>query len=287
VSTSPIRFLAALGAWYRASGRLLPLMDGLAFHPYPNVSTDALSRGYPWPNVGFVNLDRLKQAVWDAFAGTGQPTTVDGLRLYLDEVGWQVGTTDREGYDGLENVPVTDEETQAVIYGNLVRRAECDPDVAQLNIFGFRDDTLRSGFQAGLYRVDGTARPSADAVRAAIAGAGCDDAAGTVWRPARSVVGAGRPLVRITPGAIDVELTAAEAASARVCLLRGVRTLANARRMLASRRVGSLACTSVVVPQNRFTTVRLGRPAGPQTLAIWLQAETNPARATTFVLPVR
>ena len=35
-------------------------------------------RGYPWPNAGFVNLDRVKQAVWDAFAGTPQPTTRRG-----------------------------------------------------------------------------------------------------------------------------------------------------------------------------------------------------------------
>ena len=70
VSTSPVRFLAALGAWYRASGRELPLMDGLSFHPYPNRATDPLERGYAWPNAGFVNLDRIKQAVWDAFAGT-------------------------------------------------------------------------------------------------------------------------------------------------------------------------------------------------------------------------
>ena len=164
VSTSPVRFLAALGAWYRASGRQRPLMDGLSFHPYPNVATDPLSRGYAWPNAGFVNLDRLKQAVWDAFAGTEQPTTVDGLRLYLDEVGWQVDTTGRDGYVGTENVPVTREETQAAIYGELVRRAACDQDIAQVNVFGFRDDALRTGFQAGLYRVDGSARPAAAGV---------------------------------------------------------------------------------------------------------------------------
>ena len=62
VSTSPVRFLAALGAWYRASGRTRPLMDGLSFHPYPNRATDPFSRGYAWPNAGVVNLDRVKQA---------------------------------------------------------------------------------------------------------------------------------------------------------------------------------------------------------------------------------
>ena len=93
VSTSPVRFLAALGAWYRSSGRTLPLMDGLSFHPYPDQAIDPLERGYRWPKAGFANLDRIKQAMWDAFRETAQPTTVNGLKLYLDEVGWQVDTS--------------------------------------------------------------------------------------------------------------------------------------------------------------------------------------------------
>src|SRR5262249_42597959 len=148
ISTSPVRFLRSLGAWYRRSGRTAPLMDGFSFHPYPNEATDPLERGYQWPNAGFVNLDRVKQALWDAFAGTGQPTTLDGLKLHLDEVGWQVDTTGRIGYHGRENVPVTDEATQAAIYGELVREASCDPDIASLGFFGFGDAGLRTGFQA-------------------------------------------------------------------------------------------------------------------------------------------
>ena len=80
ISTSPVRFLRALGEWYRRSGRTLPLMDGFSFHPYPNEATDPLERGYGWPNAGFVNLDRVKQALWDAFHGTAQPTTRRGAR---------------------------------------------------------------------------------------------------------------------------------------------------------------------------------------------------------------
>ena len=45
---------------------------------------------------GLRQPDRVKQALWDAFAGTGQPTTREGLRLYLDEVGWQVDTAAHE-----------------------------------------------------------------------------------------------------------------------------------------------------------------------------------------------
>ncbi|CAN5300890.1 hypothetical protein BH09ACT13_BH09ACT13_04450 [soil metagenome] len=161
VSTSPVRFLRALGAWYRSSGRTRPLMDGFSFHPYPNSATDPLDRGYGWPNAGFVNLDRVKQALWDAFDGTAQPTTLEGLTLYLDEVGWQVSTAGLPGYQGPENVSVTDELTQAAVYAELIRRASCDSDIAEVSFFGFRDDGARSGFQAALQRLDGSSRPAA------------------------------------------------------------------------------------------------------------------------------
>ena len=93
VSTSPVRFLTALGAWYRASGRQRPLMDGLSFHPYPNLATDPLDPGLRVAQRRLADLGRIKQAVWDAFRDTAQPTTVNGLKLYLDEVGWQVDTS--------------------------------------------------------------------------------------------------------------------------------------------------------------------------------------------------
>ena len=98
-------------------------MDGLSFHPYPNRATDPLERGYAWPNAGFVNLDRVKQAIWDAFEGTPQPTTLEGLRLYLDEVGWQVDTSGQEGYTGDENVPVTRRRRPACTARSCVQRS--------------------------------------------------------------------------------------------------------------------------------------------------------------------
>ena len=71
-SRSPVRFLRDLGVAYRASKRTKPLMDELAFHPYPSTSRDSVTTGYVWPNAGMPNLDRIKQAVWDAFHGTAQ-----------------------------------------------------------------------------------------------------------------------------------------------------------------------------------------------------------------------
>jgi hypothetical protein len=188
VSTSPLRFLRALGSWYRKSGRTRPLMDAFSFHPYPNEATDPLDRGYSWPNAGFVNLDRIKQGLWDAFHGTPQPTTVDGLKFHLDEVGWQVDTSGLSGYTGSENVPVTDEVTQAAIYGNLIGRAACDPDIAEASFFGFRDDGARTGFQAALEPLDGTLRPAAAAVQAAIADGASQCSTQEAWRPEGDVV---------------------------------------------------------------------------------------------------
>jgi hypothetical protein len=284
ISTSPVRFLAALGAWYRASGRTRPLMDGLSFHPYPNRATDALSRGYPWPNAGFVNLDRVKQAVWDAFHGTPQPTTVGGLRLYLDEIGWQVDTAGHDGYAGLENVAVTSEEHQARVYGDVVRRALCDPDIAQVNFFGFRDDASRTGFQAGLHRLDGTPRPAAAAVGAAVREA--PRCAASVWRPARAVLGARRPKI-VSGTRLSVRVTAAEGATARACLLPGTHTLAAARRVLASRTAAPGPCAVGRIAGSGVTTLRLPRPQGAATLALRLAAEANAARVTTSIHAVR
>jgi hypothetical protein len=198
-------------------------MDGFSFHPYPNKATDPLDKGYGWPNAGFVNLDRIKQALWDAFHGTAQPTTLDGLKIHLDEVGWQVGTSGQAGYTGLENVVVTDELTQAGIYAELIRRASCDDDIAEVSLFGFRDDGLRTGFQAAVQRLDGTARPAAEAVRAAIAdaaAAGCS-LAPVRWAPRLEVLSARAAVARSETGRIAVRLTAGEDARARVCLAAG------------------------------------------------------------------
>jgi hypothetical protein len=49
-STSPVRFLAALGDAYRRSGRGAPIMDALGFHVYPRTNSDPPSRQYAWPS---------------------------------------------------------------------------------------------------------------------------------------------------------------------------------------------------------------------------------------------
>jgi hypothetical protein len=198
-SSSPVRFIRDLAAAYRASGRTKPLFDEFAFHCYPNVNTDPVTRGYEWPNIGCVNLGRLKQALWDGFHGTAQPTPLEGfsvqgldatkpLTIVVDETGWQVAVTGFGGYTGSENVPTINDSVQALDYAQLVRIALCDPAVTAFHFLYLLDNANLADFQSGMERVDASARQSSTAVHDAIA-AGCTGRP-TNWKHATKVIGA-------------------------------------------------------------------------------------------------
>ena len=168
-------------------------MDELAYHPYPRRDTDPLTAGILWPNAGATNLDRVKQAVWDAFHGTAQKTFEDGLRVRLDEVGWQVAVPRRMlgSYFGAETVRPTTEATQASIYASLVRYEACDPSVDALLFFGLRDEPNLARWQAGLMRADGSLRPSYRSVQAVLSETGGNCVGKMrVWRHSTTVQGA-------------------------------------------------------------------------------------------------
>ena len=228
ISTSPVRFLKAMGDAYRKSGRTKPIMDSFSFHPYPNRNTDTPAKGYPWPNGGVVNLDRIKQAIWDAFNGTGQPTIEDGLTIDLDEVGWQVDTANQSGYTGRENVPTVSEAQQAAYHADIVRRVACDSTVSSLNFFHFVDETDRDRFQSGAIRADGTKRASFDMVSKAIA----DTNSGTTckgkrvaWQHTTTIVGGGIAFGKLaaqptTTKSFTIAATAREGGSYKAGLFR-------------------------------------------------------------------
>ena len=121
-------------------------------------------------------------------AGTAQPTTVDGPEA-LPRRGRLAGRHRRAcaGYTGVENVLVTTRATQAAVYAELVRARCCDPDVAEVNFFGFYDDGSRdTGFQAALHRRRRDAASRRDAVAAAIRRADARPcAAAAAWVPRR------------------------------------------------------------------------------------------------------
>jgi hypothetical protein len=198
ISRSPVRYLHDLGAVYRTSRRTKPLMDELAFHPYPSRNTDSPTLGYAWPNAGLPNLGRIKQAFWDAFGRTAQPTFAERgnkfarpLRLDLDEVGWQVAPLPALAglYYGVETEKTVSEQTQATYYGNVIRSTECDASVRMLSFFHLIDEPNLDRWQSGLERADGSHRPSYDAVKNTIAQThGNCQGRRTRWRHATAVV---------------------------------------------------------------------------------------------------
>jgi hypothetical protein len=204
-STSPIRCIRDLGLAYRASGRKRPIMDELAFHPHPNSYTDGYRVGYRWPNAGTSNLARIKQAIWDAFRGTAQPTFAEKgkpvsraalppLRVRLNEVGWQVSIPESsmDAYYGRESVArLADERFQADNYAAVIPYFACDPSVRSLLYFGLVDEPDLDRWQAGLIRADRTRRPSFAAVQSALRrGLARCTRRPTTWRHKTTVIGA-------------------------------------------------------------------------------------------------
>ena len=200
-STEPLVFLRDVGKAYRASGRTTPIMDQLSVHPYPNPNspTDSPDVGYEVTDrFGISNLDRVKQAVWDAFNGTGQPTTVGAsaktssiagvpLTFVIDEVGWQTDTTAYSQYVNPENVATISEQTQADYIKKMAEKYfACDPSVTSVQLFLLVDEkyrngkdasgnTLGGGWQSGLLTAGGA---GVSAPKAAYSQVGADFAAG-------------------------------------------------------------------------------------------------------------
>jgi hypothetical protein len=197
-SISPVRCIRDVGRAYRASRRTRPLMDEISVHPYPQNFSDSLETGYRWPNAGVPNVARIKQAVWDAFNRTAQPTFAEPgaplrtMKLRLNEVGWQVAIppSSQSAYYGRESVAVTDDGNQAAIYGNVIPYLACDASVRSLLFFNMVDEPDLDRWQSGLLRADWTRRASYNIVKSAI------DARSTrcnrrpvVWRHASNIVG--------------------------------------------------------------------------------------------------
>jgi hypothetical protein len=302
-STSPVRFMKALGAAYRASGRTAPLMDKLGFHVYPGTNTDPPSKHYDWPNAGAADLDRIKQAVWDAFNGTAQPMFAEGpatggLTFMIDEFGWQAAIEPSlaASYFGAENVATVSEQDQARNYFRVIGMLACDPTVSDAMVFHVIDEPDLGRFQSGLLRIDGSERPSFDAVGAAIGGA-ASCAAPHLWTHANGVLGAAATFgVRDASrrqAVFGLSATAAEPATGTAGIFR----VGSAPSMRTSDIERSLA--GVTAPRPLLSATKLVKAGysprfefhgnlepGTYVYALRLTAEMNPGRAQTLVSAV-
>lgn len=156
-SNDPLSFLRDVGAAYKASGRTTPIMDQLALHPYPRPDVKGSPPSAGWGTTGnaanrfaISQLDRVKQAVYDAFNGTNQPTTMNGLTFRLDEVGWQTDTTAYSQYFGAETWPQVISEQQQADYltQTVTQYFACDPTVTDVELFLLIDEATRDGKSA-------------------------------------------------------------------------------------------------------------------------------------------
>lgn len=199
ISHSPARFIAGVGAAYRASGRRRPLFDTIAHHPYPNNAAERPWREHPDPRIiSMGDLDRLIVAHQRAFAFSAQPTPgrcVNGrcISIWYTEVGFQ-SLSLGEGYSGRESdgrtLPErgrsepasgrTDKESLAPDQLTQVRDAllvaSCSPAVKAHFNFQLRDEPGRAGWQSGLLRFDWSAKPAYELFRdsaASLAAADC------------------------------------------------------------------------------------------------------------------
>jgi hypothetical protein len=286
-SVSPVRFIAGIGKAYRKARRQRPIMDELAFHPYPDRDTDSLMKGYRWPNAGVPNLGRIKQAFWDAFRGTRQHTFREGtgrgrMVFRLDEIGWQVGIVPsaRAAYFGRESVRTTTEASQAAIYGQAIRYLACDASVRSTLFFLLRDEPDLDRWQAGPIRADGSVRPAYGAIKSAIAQTGgrCRGRLRS-WRHTTKVTGAkvrfprkrALPARRLT---LAVVANAQEDANVEAGLYRGNRRVLRVRSTVKAYR------SKIVRIRNRF------RP-GRYTIRVTFRAALNTTRTNRYTARLR
>jgi hypothetical protein len=188
-STSPVKFLAGLGAWFKAyaakTHRAAPLMDGFDFHPYPVPQSLPFATGYANPNdASITNLPRIYQAFYKAFAGSAQRTIGQqrggGLPVSLNETGVQTASSGPAYFGSQASARAAGgvlgrwatEDYQARWYVAMLNVVACDPNVRLVNIFHLLDEADLGGWQSGLYFADRKPKLSAAAVRGWIASTG-------------------------------------------------------------------------------------------------------------------
>ena len=170
---SPTAFIADMGAAYRASGRVVPLMDAFAFHPYGETSSTPPTFAHPLgTSIGIADYPKLVGLLGQAFDGTAQRGST--LPIIYDEYGVEttVPASKARLYTGTE--PTTtrpvDEATQAQFYAQAMAMSFCQQDVIGLLLFHVQDEPGLPAWQSGQYYVDGTPKSSLGPTRDAAGG---------------------------------------------------------------------------------------------------------------------
>jgi hypothetical protein len=162
---SPTTFIRDLGAAYRASGLTEPPLDGFAYHPYPASSSVPPDRPTDPSSKSILMADyeeKLRPLLDEAF-GPGVPVLYSELGVET-----VVPTEKASLYEGEEVGDPVDEPTQADYYRRSIELAACQENVSGLLLFHSHDEPALTGFQSGVYYVDGTKKGSFEPVREAL-----------------------------------------------------------------------------------------------------------------------
>jgi hypothetical protein len=167
---SPTSFIRDLGEAYRITGRDKPPFDGFAFHPYPVSSAVPPDRPTDPKSSSILMADyeeKLRPLLDEAF-GPGVPVLYSELGVETAIPPAKAGL-----YEGTEPGKPVDEATQADFYRRAIALAACQPNVAGLLLFHSHDEPALTGFQSGVYYVDGSPKASLEPVREAVESTMC------------------------------------------------------------------------------------------------------------------
>ncbi len=161
---SPTTFLRDLGTAYRASGREEPPLDGFAFHPYPASSSEPPDEPTDPASTSILMADYEEKLrpLLDEALGPGIPVLYSELGVETVIPPAKVAL-----YEGAEPGRPVDEATQADFYRRATELAACQENVAGVLLFHSHDEPALTGFQSGVYYVDGTKKSSFTPVREA------------------------------------------------------------------------------------------------------------------------
>jgi hypothetical protein len=137
---NPIRFIDALAAAYRASGRTRPLVDAFGHNPYPLTPTEPPTTVHRGDFVGEADYPRLVAAL-SAF---GRSPSI----WYLE--------------DGFQTTKISPAQ-QARDVTSAIDMAACQPDVRAFFNFELVDETRTAGWHSGLIWRGGRVKPAAAA----------------------------------------------------------------------------------------------------------------------------
>ena len=141
-------------------------MDAISVHVYGESSHIPPSFAHPQTtSIGIADYDKLEQLLADGFDGTGQRGS--DLPIVWGEYGVEttIPPDKRSLYNGHEVVPTVDPAVQARFYRQAIDLSKSQPHVQALYIFHVFDESKLQGLQSGVRYVDGSPKPSLDAVQ--------------------------------------------------------------------------------------------------------------------------